>query len=84
MKRSSKLLATVVLLLMGAVQIGCRACGSPYDYSSPVANCQCDSCGCNSVGRSGSASPAMSYAGPDKAPENISSIAAKPGETTTR
>ena len=32
--------------LLTASQIGCRACGSPYDYASPLATCGCstDSC----------------------------------------
>jgi hypothetical protein len=32
---------------------GCRSCDSCHDYDSPVADCQCESCG---YGRSGSAS----------------------------
>lgn len=82
MKGSGKFLAAALVLVAGAAQIGCRACCTPYDYSSPVAGCQCNSCG-----RSGTASPmymGSSYAGPDTAPESISSIAAKPGKTKTR
>lgn len=48
MGKTLLLLATVGL--MTAVQIGCRACGSPYDYSSPLATCGCEaSCGCETA-----------------------------------
>ncbi|QDU90162.1 hypothetical protein Pla175_35630 [Pirellulimonas nuda] len=46
-------------LLAAGPQIGCRACSSAYDYSSPVANCDC--CGCG--GRSGTAAGGAVMAG---------------------
>ena len=32
---------------------GCRSCSSCHDYDPPVANCECNACGCH---RAGSAS----------------------------
>jgi hypothetical protein len=29
---------------------GCRACSSPYDYSSPVSDCVCGTGGCGRAG----------------------------------
>lgn len=45
---------------MGFSAGGCRSCDSCDDYSSPVANCNCDSCGCH---RAGSASSGYAEGG---------------------
>lgn len=42
---------TLVLILGASTLIGCRACGTCYDYSPPVADCVCGTCG---DGRAGS------------------------------
>ncbi len=48
-------LMLVAALLLPLASLGCRACQSCYDNSSPVAGnaCGCNTCGCG--GRSGSA-----------------------------
>lgn len=43
-----------LLILAGTLSSGCRSCSNPYDYSSPVANCGCDSCNTACGGRAGS------------------------------
>ncbi|TWT90625.1 hypothetical protein Mal64_10190 [Pseudobythopirellula maris] len=53
--------ALLLLLSVSACQIGCNACGTCHDYSSPVANCSCDSCG---SGRAGSGVVGGSPCGP--------------------
>ena len=30
--------------------VGCQACSSCYDYARPVADCQCNCCGCQRAG----------------------------------
>jgi hypothetical protein len=47
-------LSMPALLIAAAIisAVGCQACNSCYDYARPVADCQCNCCGC---GRSGSA-----------------------------
>ncbi|MEX2168022.1 MAG: hypothetical protein WD851_01815 [Pirellulales bacterium] len=41
-----------VLLILGtSALVGCRACGTCYDYSPPVSDCVCGTCG---SGRAGS------------------------------
>ncbi|MEO0530157.1 MAG: hypothetical protein AAF266_06205 [Planctomycetota bacterium] len=49
--RKPSLLALVLVAIAGASQIGCRACQSCHDYSSPLAGADCG--GCNEC-RSGS------------------------------
>ena len=45
-------LRLALLLTLGAATLaGCRACGTCYDYSPPVADCVCGTCG---HGRAGS------------------------------
>lgn len=45
-------LRLALLLALGTgTLVGCRACGTSYDYSSPVADCVCGTCG---NGRAGS------------------------------
>ncbi len=52
MKRptAASLSLAALLLAASALGTGCRSCQSPHDYSSPVADCECNSCG----GRAGS------------------------------
>jgi hypothetical protein len=49
---SRHLLLTAFLFGVTLSAAGCRSCDSCYDYSGPVADCQCGTCGC---GRAGSA-----------------------------
>ncbi len=46
--------AVAMLLTLGTVATGCRSCQSPYDYGSPVADCECQSCAACGDGRAGS------------------------------
>ncbi|MCA9240451.1 MAG: hypothetical protein KDA37_09635 [Planctomycetales bacterium] len=56
MSKLAKVWGIALLLASGVVaQVGCRACGSCYDYSSPVANCECGCCNCPEGTRAGSA-----------------------------
>jgi hypothetical protein len=52
MQRTFLFLATLVATSVVS-SLGCRSCDSCYDYSPPVANCGCGSCGTQ---RAGSAS----------------------------
>jgi hypothetical protein len=50
-----KRVAFAATLLLGATALatGCRSCQSPYDYTPPVANCECvgaTGCGHGRVG----------------------------------
>lgn len=81
MDRLTRLVALAVLLTGAAAQLGCRACGTCYDYSPPVADCHCNTCG---TGRSGSAIMSGGYAGPDLPSEAATSVAKAPAKTTTR
>ncbi|MGI9456825.1 MAG: hypothetical protein ACR2NU_09695 [Aeoliella sp.] len=47
----AKLLLATLVSCASTLGTGCRSCHSPHDYSSPVADCGCNSCG----GRAGSA-----------------------------
>lgn len=55
-KLTARVFASLLLACGAAVQVGCSACGSCHDYSSPVANCTCQSCGECGGGRAGSSS----------------------------
>src|SRR5262245_44109198 len=45
-------LSLLAVLSMAAIfsANGCRSCSSCYDYSKPVANCECDACGTHRCG----------------------------------
>ncbi|HEY4232103.1 MAG TPA: hypothetical protein VGM76_01635 [Lacipirellulaceae bacterium] len=45
-------LSSPAMLVAGAIlsAVGCQACSSCYDYSRPVADCQCNCCGCERCG----------------------------------
>lgn len=85
-KRIAGSVALASLLVCGAVQMGCQACGSCHDYSSPVANCSCSACG-TGCGRSGSALT-HGYAATEDATQSANSKAASiaqgPSENATR
>jgi hypothetical protein len=41
----------LIILLVGVMGlVGCHACSSCYDYSPPVANCDCCACGTHRAG----------------------------------
>lgn len=44
MRKPTSILALILLAVAGASQLGCRACQSCYDYSSPVAGAACGGC----------------------------------------
>jgi len=50
----NRVLMASLFVLIGTLSTGCRSCSNPYDYSSPVANCGCDSCDTSCGGRAGS------------------------------
>ncbi|MEM8866467.1 MAG: hypothetical protein AAGF31_13060 [Planctomycetota bacterium] len=79
MFRVGKLLTIGLITIGAAAQIGCRACGTCYDYSCPVAECACDGCST----RSGSVS-GYSYAGADEPNATVPSIAAGRSNTITK
>jgi hypothetical protein len=51
-----KRLVLSALLVLGSMPLatGCRSCESPYDYTPPVDNCQCQGCTACGAGRAGS------------------------------
>lgn len=51
---ATKWFATLLLAAGTGQLVGCRSGQSPYDYSSPVADCQCESCTAGGAGRAGS------------------------------
>ncbi len=66
----------IVFALMTLANIGCRACcGTCQDYASPVANCQCQSCG--GSGRAGSAMPGSMVVA-QKGGEQAAAVAQQP------
>jgi hypothetical protein len=39
-----------VVAAVGLSSTGCRSCSTCHDYDPPVANCDCQACGCNRAG----------------------------------
>jgi hypothetical protein len=49
MSRLSLILSSVVIAA-SLSSVGCRSCSTCHDYDPPVANCDCNGCGCNRAG----------------------------------
>ena len=77
------ILRFAVLFILGAsTLVGCRACGTCYDYSPPVADCVCGTCG---NGRAGSIISSSTVASgeviyDESQPHNVPALA-EPTET---
>lgn len=67
----------IVFALMTLANVGCRACcGGCQDYASPVANCQCQSCG--GSGRAGSVMPGSMVLAQKDGGEQAAAVAEEP------
>jgi hypothetical protein len=67
----------VLFALVTLANVGCRACcGTCQDYASPVANCQCQSCG--GSGRAGSAMPGSMMTAQKGGGEQAAAVAEQP------
>ncbi|TWT67726.1 hypothetical protein Pla123a_42820 [Posidoniimonas polymericola] len=72
-KLAARLFASLLFACGAAVQVGCSACGSCHDYSSPVANCSCQGCSdCGGGSRAGSRS--MGYYAENGAKPDVDSL----------
>jgi hypothetical protein len=68
------------ITLMTLANVGCRACcGGCQDYASPVANCQCQSCG--GSGRAGSVMPGSMVFAQKGGGEQAAAVAEQPAVT---
>jgi hypothetical protein len=68
MQRTFLFLATLAAASV-LTSLGCRSCDSCYDYSPPVANCGCNSCGTQRTGSVSGGYAENSYATGEYVPE---------------
>lgn len=82
-KPAKRWIAALLLTVGAGMQIGCQACGSCYDYSSPVSGYQCSSCGQCGDGRTGSRLSGLASNETDAAEYEVQ-VAGQPTEELVR
>ena len=69
MQRTYLFLASLVIAA-AASSSGCRSCDNCYDYSPPVANCGCNSCGTQRAGSASAGQIVAESYGPEEVVES--------------
>jgi hypothetical protein len=68
MQRTILILASLIVVA-AASSSGCRSCDNCYDYSPPVANCGCNSCGTQRAGSASAGQVVNEVYGPEEVVE---------------